>query len=61
MGSIISQLNFPPYSAACGKLLTQQLLKPGGVRGLCSSVLGEGATGEGLYQPDFSLQFSLGS
>ncbi|KAG8846167.1 hypothetical protein FRB96_002066 [Tulasnella sp. 330] len=46
IGSINSQLNFPPYNAACGKLLTKQLLSPGGVRGLCSSVLGEGLAGE---------------
>ncbi|KAG9038544.1 hypothetical protein FRB95_000765 [Tulasnella sp. JGI-2019a] len=46
LGSINSQLNFPPYNVACGRLLTQQLLSPGGVRGLCSSVLGEGIIGE---------------
>ncbi len=57
VGFIAAQLNFEPYKAVCGSLMTQRLLSPGGVRGLCRSILGDGMTSEGPFLS--LLSFSL--
>ncbi|KAG8918949.1 hypothetical protein FRC01_001559, partial [Tulasnella sp. 417] len=41
LGGILAQFNLPTLRSTCGQLLSEQLLKPEGVRGLFSAVLGD--------------------
>ncbi len=44
LGSLLPQLSLPQLRSVCGRMLSQQLLTPEGVRGLFSAVLGEEVT-----------------
>ncbi|KAG8908162.1 hypothetical protein FRB99_008705 [Tulasnella sp. 403] len=41
LGSMMGQFSLPSLRLACSRLLSEQLLRPDGVRGLCGSILGE--------------------